>query len=250
MKLRQGILAGIALFIAARAEATETAPFTGGAASHQHFSEVGYASWYGSEFHGRPTADGEIFDMRGLSAAHRTMPIPSYARVTNLGNGRSIVVRVNDRGPFVRGRLVDVSARVAALLEFGHNGLVKVKLDYVGKAPPAGSDAAALLASLQTGKGPAAPARPVIAHGPNPLVTPVAFVGPELAYAPAPLAAPAAVAAIAFASSPAPRPLSESGESTVARIAEPPKQVKPRSPFGELVTYPFETAPLRLATTP
>ena len=81
------------------------------------------------------------------------MPLPSYARVTNLSNDRSIVVRVNDRGPFIRGRILDVSARVAKLLDFSGRGLVKVRLDYIGKAPPAGADEPALLASLQTGRG-------------------------------------------------------------------------------------------------
>ena len=95
----------------------------------------------------RPTAKSS--DMGALSAAHRSLPLPCYARVTNLCNGRSIVVRVNDRGPFVGGRILDVSARVAKLLEF--NGLTKIRVDYVGKAPPAGADGPMLLASLQTG---------------------------------------------------------------------------------------------------
>src|ERR1700722_19181296 len=113
------------------------------------------ASWYGADSHGHPTANGEIFDMRSISAANRTMPLPSYARVTNLRNGRSIVVRVNDRGPFAGGRILDVSARVASLLEFGPAGVAKVKVDYLGKAPGPGSDGPALLASLQTGGAPA-----------------------------------------------------------------------------------------------
>jgi rare lipoprotein A (peptidoglycan hydrolase) len=115
------------------------------------YSAVGWASWYGSEFGGRRTADGEIFDASGLTAAHKTMPIPCYARVTNISNGRSVVVRVNDRGPYVGGRLVDVSARVASLLDFRRLGVTKVKVEYVGKTPPAAADAATLLASLRTG---------------------------------------------------------------------------------------------------
>src|SRR5271168_2117176 len=151
--LRLALVAAIGLVCARHAEAADLTP--------PHYSAVGLASWYGSEFHGRSTADGEIFDMGALSAAHRSLPLPCYARVTNLGNGRSIVVRVNDRGPFVRGRILDVSARVAKLLEF--NGITKVRVDYVGKAPPAGSDGPMLFASLQTGSTPAAapPSPPV-----------------------------------------------------------------------------------------
>ena len=114
------------------------------------YTAVGWASWYGSELRGRRTADGEFFDASGLTAAHKTMPIPCYARVTNISNGRSVVVRVNDRGPYVGGRLVDVSARVASLLDFRRLGVTKVKVEYVGKTPPATTDAATLLASLKT----------------------------------------------------------------------------------------------------
>jgi rare lipoprotein A (peptidoglycan hydrolase) len=78
------------------------------------YNEVGMASWYGSQFHGRLTANGEIFDRTSISAAHPTMPLPSYVRVTNLSNNRSIVVRVNDRGPFRHNRLIDVSGSAAA----------------------------------------------------------------------------------------------------------------------------------------
>jgi rare lipoprotein A len=124
--------------------------------SQTHHSVIGMASWYGADFHGHPTANGEIFNMWSLSAANRTMPLPSYARVTNLRNGRSIVVRVNDRGPFVGGRILDVSSRAATLLEFGPAGVAKVRVDYLGKAPAPGSDGPALLASLQMDGAPAA----------------------------------------------------------------------------------------------
>ena len=78
----------------------------------------GIASWYGPDFHGRQTANGELYDMHAISAAHPTMPLPSYARVTNLDNGRSIVVRVNDRGPYVRNRIIDLSIGTAKALDF------------------------------------------------------------------------------------------------------------------------------------
>jgi peptidoglycan lytic transglycosylase len=114
-----------------------------------NYSAVGMASWYGDDFHGRYTANGEIFDMNSISAAHPTMPLPSYARVTNLANHRSIIVRVNDRGPYAHNRLIDVSVRTAKLLGFYGNGLTKVKVEYVGRAPLAGSDDRKLEATLR-----------------------------------------------------------------------------------------------------
>lgn len=89
---------------------------------------TGIASWYGEEFHGKPTANGEIFDMNELTAAHKTLPMPSVVRVTNLENGRSILVRVNDRGPFVHGRIIDLSRRSAQLLGFEQAGTAKVRV--------------------------------------------------------------------------------------------------------------------------
>src|SRR6201988_2790157 len=83
-----------------------------------NYREEGLASWYGDDFHGRLTANGEVYDMTSLSAAHPTLPMPCYARVTNLSNGKSLIVRVNDRGPYHGNRLMDVSSRAAELLEF------------------------------------------------------------------------------------------------------------------------------------
>jgi rare lipoprotein A len=99
------------------------------------YSAVGLASWYGAGFHGRRTADGETFNMNSLTAAHRTLPLPCNVRVTNLANHRSVVVRVNDRGPYAGHRLIDVSAETAKLLGFYDHGVAKVKIDYVGRAP-------------------------------------------------------------------------------------------------------------------
>lgn len=112
----------------------------------------GMASWYGDDFHGRLTANGEVFDMHSLTAAHTTLPIPSYARVTNLRNGKSLVVRVNDRGPYHGNRLIDVSNKAAELLEFKHLGVARVRVEYVGRAPLEGSDDRQLLATLRTGE--------------------------------------------------------------------------------------------------
>jgi rare lipoprotein A len=92
------------------------------------YDEAGIASWYGTEFHGKRTANGEIYDMNDVTAAHKTLPLPSYARVTNLENGRSIVVRINDRGPFVQGRVIDLSRRSAQLLGMDRQGTAKVRV--------------------------------------------------------------------------------------------------------------------------
>ena len=99
----------------------------------------GKASWYGSGFQGRLTANGEKFDMRALSAAHPTLPLPSYVRVTNLENRRSLVVRVNDRGPFHGNRLIDVSVRAAELLGFHDQGVAQVRVEFIGLAARASS---------------------------------------------------------------------------------------------------------------
>lgn len=93
------------------------------------YRETGIASWYGPGFHGKNTANGEVFDENALTAAHRTLPMPSIVRVTNLDNGRSIVVRVNDRGPFAHGRIIDMSRRSAQLLGFMNKGTAKVRVE-------------------------------------------------------------------------------------------------------------------------
>lgn len=93
-----------------------------------NYDERGVASWYGPNFHGKPTANGETFDMNAVSAAHKTLPLPSVVRVINLENGRSLVVRVNDRGPFARGRIIDLSKRAAELLGFADKGTALVQV--------------------------------------------------------------------------------------------------------------------------
>lgn len=116
-----------------------------------NYREEGVASWYGDDFHGRLTANGEVFDMASLTAAHTTLPMPCYARVTNLANGKSLIVRVNDRGPYHGNRLIDVSNKAAELLEFKGNGTARVRVEYVGRAPLEGSDDRLLMATLRTG---------------------------------------------------------------------------------------------------
>ena len=95
------------------------------------YTETGIASWYGPNFHGKPTANGEIFGQNLITAAHRTLPLPSAVRVTNLENGRTINLRVNDRGPFARGRIIDLSRRAAQLLGFEKNGTAKVRVEII-----------------------------------------------------------------------------------------------------------------------
>jgi rare lipoprotein A len=122
---------------------------------NESYTAVGLASWYGDAFQGRRTANGEIYDKESISAAHPTMPLPSYARVTNLGNGHSIVVRVNDRGPYHGGRVMDVSSRVADALDFKGAGTAHVKVEYIGRAALEGSDDSKLLATLRVDGAPA-----------------------------------------------------------------------------------------------
>ena len=127
----------------------------------------GLASWYGDDFHGRLTANGEVFDMTSLTAAHPTMPIPSYARVTNLKNGKSLIVRVNDRGPYHGNRVIDVSNRAATLLEFKDHGIANVRVEYVGRAPLEGSDDRQLIATLRTNEPAPSPSMVRVAAGPS-----------------------------------------------------------------------------------
>ena len=111
----------------------------------RNFRETGKASWYGKKFHGRRTANGEKYDMFAMTAAHKTLPLPSYARVTNTGNGRSVVVKINDRGPFHPGRIVDLSYAAAAKIDLLHHGSANVVLEVL--TPEQGGK------SIETGEG-------------------------------------------------------------------------------------------------
>ena len=104
------------------------------------YDRVGMASWYGDLFHGRKTANGEVFDMDALTAAHPTLPLPTLVEVTNLANKRSVIVRVNDRGPYRHNRLIDLSRKAALILGFKKNGTARVRVKYVGRAPMNGDD--------------------------------------------------------------------------------------------------------------
>ncbi|MGB0671008.1 MAG: septal ring lytic transglycosylase RlpA family protein [Rhodospirillales bacterium] len=105
------------------------------------YDETGIASWYGPQFHGKDTANGEVFDMNAVSAAHKTLPLPTIARVTNLENGRSLVVRINDRGPFVGNRIIDLSRRAAQLLDFENRGTARVRVQVLADESRAAASA-------------------------------------------------------------------------------------------------------------
>lgn len=111
------------------------------------YDVTGLASWYGDQFNGRPTATGEIFDMHALTAAHKTLPLPGLVEVTNLANGRSVVLRVNDRGPFVDNRIIDLSRGAAQELDLLSRGVGQVRVRYLGRAPRRGGGMALQTAS-------------------------------------------------------------------------------------------------------
>lgn len=206
-------------------------------------SQVGRASWYGDAFHGRKTANGEIYDMSSISAAHPTMPLPSYARVTNQKNGRSIIVRVNDRGPFHGGRVMDLSKRVADLLDFRRAGTATIKVEYLRPAGLAGSDDRQLLASLRTDGNPAQlDGSPAFGR------TMLAGREPERRPQPAPTPTPAAVVAVTRSEPPAGPVIAPAagGQTTIARDGD--AGLPGTGPMP--VARPFDLATIPGAGTP
>ncbi|MCA1440453.1 septal ring lytic transglycosylase RlpA family protein [Ensifer sp. IC4062] len=132
-----------------------------------NYDKKGVASWYGSAFHRRLTANGEVYNPDHLSAAHPTLPLPSYVRVTNLENGYSLVVRVNDRGPYSEGRIIDLSSKAADMLDLKHRGTASVRVQFVGRARLGGHDMPYLMASYvrKGDRFPAVNPQPQIATG-------------------------------------------------------------------------------------
>jgi rare lipoprotein A len=180
------------------------------------YDETGIASWYGGSFHGHRTANGEVFDADGLTAAHPTLPMPVNVQVTNLDNGKSLVLRVNDRGPFRRGRIIDVSAHAAQLLGFYGKGTAKVRVTYLARADEPGR---APLDSTTTTAVAAAPTAAVQ----------VASLDP-VASAPAAVAVPTATLAAARPPQPdpsadVPSPSPEKLDATLEAKAEEPATV-------------------------
>lgn len=191
-----------------------------------NYSGTGLASWYGSDFHGRRTANGEVYDKAALTAAHPTLPLPSYVRVTNLDNGRAVTVRVNDRGPFHANRVIDVSQRTAEVLGFRHRGMARVRVDYDRVASLGGSDDRMLLASLTQDKQPvrvgSSGSGTVLASAaPVPGWTPASQQAPQAPAARAP--APAASEIVPFQPAPpkdaAPVPRSRPAELASAALS-------------------------------
>lgn len=149
-----------------------------------HYDETGLASWYGDQFHGRPTATGERFDMNALTAAHKTLPLPGLVEVTNLANGRRVVLRVNDRGPFVDGRIIDLSRGAADALDLRRAGVGEVRVRYLGRAPRQGGGSTIQYAEAR----PPTPERPLPTSGPVPYLPeprPVTVPPPSAASTPA-----------------------------------------------------------------
>lgn len=137
------------------------------------YEKVGTASWYGDAFHGRKTANGELYNMNSFSAAHTTLPLPSYVRVTNIANKRSVIVRVNDRGPFAHNRLIDLSKRTANFLDFKNAGTAKVHMKYLGRAPVEGGDSQFLAESVQQNGRPLHKRRRIAENHQQPDATPM-----------------------------------------------------------------------------
>ncbi len=211
-----------------------------------HYTAEGMASWYGDDFHGRYTANGEIFDMNGISAAHPTMPLPSYARVTNLKNHKSIIVRVNDRGPYANNRLIDLSVKTAKLLGFYGQGLTKVKVEYVGRAPLAGSDETKLMATLRDHDKPET-AKPVMVASNKPFA-PAFFDSRPMTQVPRPPERPyaAAGAQVAAAAEPAEEPDAVVDAPAPARIQPAQAFVRTAQSAPERSTSPVSAyAPTR-----
>jgi rare lipoprotein A len=160
------------------------------------YDETGVASWYGPTFYGHRTANGEMYDGNQLTAAHRTLPMPVNVRVTNLDNGKSLIVRVNDRGPYAKGRIIDLSKRAAELLDVVQTGTARVRVTYIGRAdlgagaPPAPETPPEIASAL-----PAAPAGRVDSDALS--VLPGAAVAPpvQVGALPTPAAAPPVKAA-------------------------------------------------------
>ncbi|PWC18197.1 endolytic peptidoglycan transglycosylase RlpA [Brenneria corticis] len=154
----------------------------------QNFSETGLATWYGEEASGNQTAIGEVFDPNGLTAAHPTLPLPSYVRVTNLSNGRRLVVRVNDRGPYTPGRIIDLSKAAGDRLNISNN--TKVKVDFINVAPDGTLSGPGTVGTSVAKQSFALPDRPSLGAGALGTPTAAPDIGNNAASTPADNAAP------------------------------------------------------------
>lgn len=193
------------------------------------YDRSGLASWYGPNFHGRLTANGEIYDQFHLSAAHPTFPLPSYARVTNKKNGNSVIVRVNDRGPYAHGRIIDVSNKAAEYLDMKRDGVAAVRVEYIGRAPVEGDDTPYLVASYRRGDGGSGIPEGQIAsgvmiamNGPSPSSGPSSALPGVGAGAASGIAPPARIGAASTAiAAVAPKPMAVVASAPAAALASP-----------------------------
>jgi rare lipoprotein A len=226
-----------------------------------NYSSVGNSSWYGDAFHGRKTANGEVYDKHAYTAAHPTMPLPSYARVTNMTNNRSIIVRVNDRGPFHAGRIIDVSERVAHALEFKHIGTARVKVDYVQRASTSGSDDRKLVATLRTdgqlahlpgGSTPIPGQQPILVASNEPVPGLTAFTPVAPPRTQPPIARPAVAQAPVASPSARPQPVEEVNEAVATEQASVQlTEIKPvRRTMPLPADRPFDLGSIPGAGTP
>lgn len=207
----------------------------------EHYDATGIGSWYGPQFHGKRTANGEIFDQEQLTAAHPTLPMPVLVRVTNLENGRSVVVRVNDRGPFVNGREIDLSRKAAELLDYDRKGTARVRVQFVGRAPlpgiPGSGTDATQIANQETFTVP----KPVMDESEKQVVN----VPKTTSVVATTLAAPVGVKTAPVTQS-APLPAPTSGPATMQPVIDNPQAVaasQPPIPDGtvEQVPVPVKT---------
>jgi rare lipoprotein A len=216
-----------------------------------HYDRTGIASWYGPGYNGRLTANGEVFDMNALSAAHPTLPLPSIVRVTNLENGRSLDLRVNDRGPFVDGRIIDVSRRAAQLLGFESEGIAPVRVKILKRQSIEVAELAkegivpgtALYAQAAPSLSSAPPVRIASAASPPPLATAAPAPPPALA---------SPVATVAFAPPPAasPPPRLEPATFTPPPIQQNVRLVSYRPPARRAVSPVAYRPPIRQTAAP
>lgn len=208
----------------------------------------GLASWYGDDFHGRLTANGEVFDMTSLTAAHPTMPLPSYARVTNLANGKSLIVRVNDRGPYHGNRIIDVSNNAATMLGFRSNGIGRVRVEYVGRAPLEGSDDRVLMATLRTGEPAPAPSGVRVASARPFIPENVSTRGSYAGDIPIPAERPYTLGNTSDDA--VSTPSTEVSASRTTRIAGRRPQVANREPIAQTIDIPAASRPISTAYAP
>jgi rare lipoprotein A len=215
------------------------------------YDEAGIASWYGEDFHGKYTANGEIYDLNAMTAAHRTLPMPTIVQVTNLDNGRTVELRVNDRGPFARGRIIDVSRRAAQLLGFENQGTAKVRVrimvpetiqavalarhngsdQKLADAPHAAPRDAVLAEALQPGSHVAAAEPSANSAAPPPTQTALLAAPPSTMPAPP---SPAAVSSVPLAAPTTPTVLSPAASPS----APPPVVVASAPPPVAAATAP------------